>query len=40
MPTIFIFFGFRFMFYGNDHLPVHVMSYRMAMKRNIMLTIL
>ncbi len=24
MPTIFIIFGFRFMFYANDHLPIHV----------------
>ena len=24
MPTIFIFFGFRFMFYSNDHTPIHV----------------
>ena len=24
MPTIFIFFGFRFMFYSNDHDPIHV----------------
>lgn len=24
MPTLFIFFGFRFMFYSNDHLPIHV----------------
>ena len=24
MPTIFIFFGFRFMFYSNDHEPVHI----------------
>lgn len=24
MPTIFIFFGFRFMFYANEHLPIHV----------------
>lgn len=24
MPTIFIFFGFRFMFYANDHEPIHV----------------
>ena len=24
MPTIFIFFGFRFMFYANDHNPIHV----------------
>ena len=24
MPTIFIFFGFRFMFYSNDHAPIHV----------------
>lgn len=24
MPTIFIFFGFRFIFYSNDHAPVHV----------------
>ncbi|MBQ2064938.1 MAG: DUF4160 domain-containing protein, partial [Paludibacteraceae bacterium] len=24
MPTIFIFFGFRFMFYSDDHEPMHV----------------
>ena len=24
MPTVFIFFGFRFMFYSNDHDPIHV----------------
>lgn len=24
MPTIFIFFGFRFMFFSNDHEPIHV----------------
>ena len=24
MPTIFIVLGFRFMFYSNDHLPIHV----------------
>lgn len=24
MPTIFTFFGFRFMFYSNDHEPIHV----------------
>ena len=24
MPTIFILFGFRFMFYANDHEPIHV----------------
>lgn len=24
MPTIFIFFGFRFMFYSDDHEPIHV----------------
>ena len=24
MLTIFIFFGFRFMFYSNDHEPIHV----------------
>ncbi len=24
MPTIFIFFGFRFMFYSNDHEPIHI----------------
>lgn len=24
MPTIFILFGFRFMFYSNDHIPVHI----------------
>lgn len=24
MPTIFIVFGFRFLFYSNDHFPIHV----------------
>ena len=24
MPTIFILFGFRFMFYANDHEPIHI----------------
>lgn len=24
MPTIFILFGYRFMFYSNDHQPIHV----------------
>jgi len=24
MPTLFIFFGLRFMFFSNDHEPVHV----------------
>lgn len=24
MPTIFVIFGFRFMFYSNDHTPIHV----------------
>ena len=24
MPTIFIIFGFRFMFFANDHEPVHI----------------
>lgn len=24
MPTIFRFFGFAFMFYANDHEPIHV----------------
>lgn len=24
MPTIFIFFGFRFLFYSDDHEPIHV----------------
>lgn len=24
MPTIFVLFGFRFMFYSNDHEPIHV----------------
>lgn len=24
MPTIFIFFGFRFTFYSDDHKPIHV----------------
>jgi len=24
MPTLFIFFGFRFMFYSNEHEPMHI----------------
>ena len=24
MPTLFYLFGFRFMFYSNDHEPIHV----------------
>lgn len=24
MPTLFIFFGFRFSFYSDDHEPIHV----------------
>lgn len=24
MPTIFILFGFRFMYYSNEHYPIHV----------------
>jgi len=24
MPTVFIFFGLKFMFYSNDHEPVHI----------------
>jgi len=24
MPTLFILFGFRFMFYSNDHEPIHI----------------
>lgn len=24
MPTLFIVFGFRFLFYSNDHEPIHV----------------
>ncbi len=24
MPTLFIVFGFRFVFYSNDHEPIHV----------------
>ncbi len=24
MPTLFIVFGYRFMFYSNDHEPIHV----------------
>lgn len=24
MPTIFILFGFRFMYYSNEHSPIHV----------------
>ncbi len=28
MPTIFVLFGFRFMFYSNDHEPIHVHAVR------------
>ena len=24
MPTLFVMFGFRFMFYSNDHTPIHI----------------
>lgn len=24
MPTLFILFGFRFQFFANDHLPIHI----------------
>lgn len=24
MPTLFILFGFRFLFYSNDHSPIHI----------------
>jgi hypothetical protein len=24
MPTIFVFFGLRFMFFSNDHTPIHI----------------
>lgn len=24
MPIVFIFFGFRFMFFANDHEPIHI----------------
>ena len=24
MPTLFIIFGFRFMFYSNEHTPIHI----------------
>ena len=24
MPTLFIFFGLRFLFYSNDHEPIHI----------------
>lgn len=24
MPTVFIVFGFRFVFYSNDHSPIHI----------------
>ncbi len=24
MPTLFVFFGMRFMFFSNDHAPVHI----------------
>lgn len=28
MPTLFIMFGFRFMFYSNDHEPIHIHAIR------------
>ena len=28
MPTLFILFGFRFMFYSNDHEPIHIHAIR------------
>ena len=28
MPTLFILFGFRFMFYSNDHEPIHIHTVR------------
>lgn len=24
MPTLFVLFGFKFMFYSNDHTPIHI----------------
>lgn len=24
MPTLFVLFGFRFLFYSNDHSPIHI----------------
>lgn len=24
MPTVFYFFGFKFIFYSNDHQPIHI----------------
>lgn len=39
MPTIFIFFGFRFMFYSNDHTPVHVHIIKDGHKQNEMLSL-
>lgn len=36
MPTIFIFFGFRFMFYSNDHEPhVHIIKDGNEAKYNV-----
>ncbi len=37
MPTIFVLFGYRFLFYANDHSPihVHVMKDRNKAKYNI-----
>ena len=28
MPTLFILFGFKFMFYSNDHSPIHIHAVR------------
>ena len=37
MPTIFIFFGFRFMFYSNDHapIPIHILKDGHEAKYNV-----
>lgn len=38
MPTIFILFGFKFMFYSNDHAPIHihVLKGRTSAKFNVL----
>lgn len=42
MPVLFIFFGFRFMFFSNDHEPihVHVVKGKGAIKENAKFSIL
>ncbi|WP_437126780.1 DUF4160 domain-containing protein [Paraprevotella xylaniphila] len=35
MPTLFVIFGFRFLFYSDDHEPIHVHVIKDGLKRSI-----